>query len=193
VAPRNPGDVVGGGGGGGGRRCYDLEPLPHVRTVDAHIRGIQNDDYTEILAIHHFIQRAVYDARPHYRDRGAGAAVDDFQVNLDLRIKVLANQMDEKTWMQTLQRREKKKAFKESDRELLQLLVNVAVDNFIRLLSGAIVKPPGTAHQPVVETFFQEMNGIRDYFNECRVQNAARFNSTALMLIQKEAWMWQRY
>ena len=119
--PRNPEDIPCGG-------MPTYREIVHTLT---RLRSISTWECEKILAVHRLIIHISEDELPKYRNNPRGEEED----NVDLRVLYSLHELEEERFCQKLQQREKSLEKRRDILEVLQLIVQVASDNFREAVS----------------------------------------------------------
>jgi len=184
--PRNAGDN-GGCGGGGDADVGDGLGIPTARRlmqILVHIRS--TPQYDEVMLVHRFLVDSIHNKLPNCIRRLRD--VTEFDRNVDLRLKVLKNELDENAWKSTLKRREKTRHTKSEMRDMLTMFNRAAVDIFrASLQQQHLLDEKHT--MATVNTLLANLYTLRAYFNECCHAYRERF-SIETECISEDKWNW---
>lgn len=135
-------------------------------------RRVENKDFEAISEIHRFF----VDLRNHVMYRyDVGNVVNDFDKNLDLRVKFLTNLTDKESFKKTLFSRNKKTNKHKTIYENLNMLYIVGVDIFHKIRNDGypVNKTTGLVN---LTGAFDELNNIRKYYNEVIIKTKERYD-----------------
>lgn len=151
--------------------CRNINELPHIWNIEYKLlaRGISNYNKDRIFIIHRNLQHNKYVLLNKYAN-----TKDNFQRNLDLRLKYLKDEIDENRFKKTLILRHKGDKKKQGIYDNMHMVINVATDIFNKLMNTQ-----GVNNDTIKDTL-KELDNIRTYYNENIRLTMNRYNCKSL-------------
>ena len=169
VMPRNPGDIP----------C--IGNLPNAWTFEREIRrkfpGVQKDIYDFLYYTLNNITHIQYVEIPHTTNHAEDAD------NTDINVRYLMNDIDQKTWKQNLQQKEKRRIKKDELRMRYEAFVGACVDIYGRIIANG--NTPGTKVEQINSVCFDasvQLQALRKIFNEGMMEISKRYKCQVIQL-----------
>jgi hypothetical protein len=169
VMPRNPGDIP----------C--IANLPNAWTFERDLRrkfpGIPKDLYDFLYYALNTITHIQHVEIPHATNRAEDS--DNTEVN----VRYLMNEIDQKTWKQALQQKEKKRIKKDELRMRYEAFVGACVDIYGRVISHT--NTINADLQKVTAACLDgsiQLQGLRKIFNDGMMQLSKRYKCQVIQL-----------
>lgn len=150
--------------------CEDNNVLPNIWHLQ---RKMEPEDFERISEIHRFFTDV--SARAMYKYSENNPLQNEFERNLDLRVKFLSNLIDKDSFKKTLFSRNKRINKHRTIYENLNMLYVVGVDIFKKILNRNHPVNKTTGLLDVKESF-KEFDNIRNYYNEVIVKTKERYD-----------------
>jgi len=148
----------------------DNNMLPDIWIMQ---RRIEHNDFDKLSEIHRFFvdlkNNVMYKYFENYTEQ------DDFNRNLDLRIKFLTNVIDKDSFKKTLFSRNKRSNKHKTIYENLNTLNAVGVDIFHKIRNNGYPTNKSTGFLDISGAF-DELDSIRKYYNEIIVKTKERYD-----------------
>ena len=137
--------------------CRNDDDFPYLWDIEQKLRisNISNTDRNRISTIHRNMAHNKYVELVRYAN-----TKDNFERNLDLRLKYLKDEIDDDRFKKTLIMRYKADKKKQGVYDNMQMLINVTIDIFNKLIDTPRV------NNNTIKNMFDELDNIRLYYNE---------------------------
>lgn len=154
-------------------QCMNVNELPFIWDLEVKLMrcDISRQDKDKIFSIHRNLSHNKYIILPKYQTEQR----DNFEKNLDLRIKYLKDDIDEDRLKKTLILRHKASKKKQAIYDNIHMFINVSIDIFNTFMNSK-------SNKNDINDMLNAFDNIRNYYNQNITSTLQRYNSKCTVI-----------